>query len=167
MVLYWPRIRLERDPDAKEASFMEPSRDSKLEALVPVVEGKQPILIVANRARQIRAAAAFAAKHKLRMILGSGIESHKVAGLLREKDIPVILGQTEELPLREDDPYDERYTLPSKLHEAGVKFAFGTFDSANSRTLPYQAATAVAFGLAYEVGLKSVTLESRGDPGVG
>ena len=198
MVLYWPRIRLERDPDAKEASFKEakkkydervaeierwleaakhygqskgsgsePSRDSKLEALVPVVEGKQPILIVANRARQIRAAAAFAAKHELRMILGSGIESHKVADLLREKDIPVILGQTEELPLREDDPYDERYTLPSKLHEAGVRFAFGTFDSANSRTLPYQAAAAVAFGLAYEEGLKSVTLRAAEILGLG
>ncbi len=150
-----------------QGSGKEPSPDSKLEALVPLIQGKQPVLIVADRARQIRAAVAFAGKHDLKMILGSGRESHKVADLLKEKDVPVILGRTEELPAREDDPYDDRYTLPSKLHEAGVRFAFGTFDSANSRTLPYQAAAAVAFGLPYEEGLKSVTLRAAEILGLG
>jgi imidazolonepropionase-like amidohydrolase len=41
---------------------------------------------------------------------------------------------------------------------AGVKFAFGSFDNEFVRDLPYQAATDVAFGLAYEEALKAITL---------
>jgi imidazolonepropionase-like amidohydrolase len=39
-----------------------------------------------------------------------------------------------------------------------VKFAFGSFGNQFSRNLPYQAATAVAFGLPYEEAVKSITL---------
>jgi len=39
-----------------------------------------------------------------------------------------------------------------------VKFAFGTFNNEFSRNLPYQAATAVAFGLPYDEALKAVTM---------
>jgi imidazolonepropionase-like amidohydrolase len=39
-----------------------------------------------------------------------------------------------------------------------VKFAFGTFSNEFVRNLPYQAATAVAFGLPYEEALKAVTI---------
>ena len=39
-----------------------------------------------------------------------------------------------------------------------MKFAFGTFNNEFSRNLPYQAATAVAFGLPYDEALKAVTM---------
>jgi imidazolonepropionase-like amidohydrolase len=41
-----------------------------------------------------------------------------------------------------------------------VKFAFGTFNNEFVRNLPYQAATAVAFGLPYEEALKAVTINA-------
>jgi imidazolonepropionase-like amidohydrolase len=50
--------------------------------------------------------------------------------------------------------------LPSELHKAGIKFAFGTFNVQFARNLLYQAATAVAFGLPYEEALKAVTLNA-------
>ena len=40
---------------------------------------------------------------------------------------------------RDDAPYDEAYTLPARLNEAGVKFAMATSDdTAHERNLPYQ-----------------------------
>jgi imidazolonepropionase-like amidohydrolase len=39
-----------------------------------------------------------------------------------------------------------------------VKFAFGTFENEFVRDLPYQAATAVAFGLPREEALKAITI---------
>ena len=39
-----------------------------------------------------------------------------------------------------------------------MKFAFGTFKNEFVRNLPYQAATAVAFGLPYDEALKAVTI---------
>ncbi len=52
-------------------------------------------------------------------------------------------------------------------YRAGVKFAFGTFSNEFSRNLPYQAATAVAFGLPYDEALKAVTVNPAQIWGVG
>ena len=130
----------------------------KYEAMLPVLDGKVPLLIEATREKPIREAIRFADKEKVRMILGHGEEAWKVKDELKAKNIPVILGPTLELPLEEDDPYDRMFTQPAELVKAGVKIAFGSFDTSFSRNLPYQAAAAVAFGLPYAEALKSVTL---------
>ena len=72
----------------------------------------------------------------------------------------MILGRVLALPDEEDDPYDGAFTLPAEAYKAGVKFAFGTFTNEFVRNLPYQAATAVAFGLPYEEALKAVTINA-------
>jgi imidazolonepropionase-like amidohydrolase len=133
-------------------------RDLKLEALVPVVRGELPVLVFADRARDIRSAVEFCDKQKLKMILAGGAEAYKVKELLRSSNIPVVLQPTLTLPLDEDDPYDRLLTQPAELAEARVKFAFGSFDNSFARRLGQQAANAVAYGLPYQEALKAVTL---------
>jgi imidazolonepropionase-like amidohydrolase len=133
-------------------------RDIKLDALVPVTRGELPVLVFADKARDIRNAVDFCDKQKLKMILASGAEAYKVKDLLRSKSIPVILGPTLALPREEDDPYDRFLTQPAELLAAGVKFAFGSFDNSFSRRLGQQAANAAAYGLPYDEALKAVTL---------
>jgi imidazolonepropionase-like amidohydrolase len=134
-------------------------RDLKLEALVPVVQGELPVLVVANQKRAIHDAVEFCEKQKLKMILGGGSESYKVKDLLASKHIPVILGPTQSLPADEDAPYDQSFTTPGQLQAAGIKIAFASFNDASfARRLPYQAANAVAYGLPYDEALKAVTL---------
>ncbi|MCU1241007.1 MAG: N-acetylglucosamine-6-phosphate deacetylase [Candidatus Acidoferrum typicum] len=133
-------------------------RDVKLDALVPVTRGELPVLVFADKARDIRGAVEFCEKQKLKMILGGGAEAYKVKDLLRSKGIPVILGPTLTLPGEEDDPYDRLLTQPAELAAAGVKFAFGSFDNSFARRLGQQAANAVAYGLPYDEALKAVTL---------
>jgi imidazolonepropionase-like amidohydrolase len=130
----------------------------KLEAVLPVLERKLPVLVTAVRERAIREALRFAERERIRLILASAREAWKVAVELKAKDIPVILPPTLALPLHEDDPYDKSFTLPLELDRAGVKFAFATFSYRLSHNLPYQAAAAVAFGLPYQEALKAVTL---------
>jgi imidazolonepropionase-like amidohydrolase len=72
----------------------------------------------------------------------------------------VVLGTTFATPLEEDDPYDDPFTLPARLHQAGVKFCFASFGVQFARNLPYQAAQAVPYGLPYDEALKSVTLNA-------
>jgi imidazolonepropionase-like amidohydrolase len=143
---------------AKLAGSPEFRTDARMEAMLPVLEGKLPVLVHAVRERAIREAIAFAESQKIRLVLAEAREAWKVADLLKQKNIPVILGPTLELPLEEDDPYDKAYTLPAELHRAGVKFAFASFSTSFARNLPYQAAMAVAFGLPYEEALKALTL---------
>jgi imidazolonepropionase-like amidohydrolase len=133
-------------------------RDLKLEALVPVIRGEQPVLVFANRARDIRNAVEFCDKQKLKMILAGGAEAYKVKDLLRSKNIPVVLRPTLSEPLQDDDPYDRSLTQPAELVDAHLKIAFGSFDNSFARRLGQQAANAVANGLAYSEALKAVTL---------
>jgi imidazolonepropionase-like amidohydrolase len=135
-------------------------RDLKLEALAPVVEGKLPVLVVAQRARDIRNAVEFCTKQNLKMILAGGDEASKVKDLLKEKKISVILGPSERLPLEEDTPYDQPMTQPSELFAAGIPFAFASFDTSFSRRLSQYAGTSVGYGLPHDEALKAVMLNA-------
>lgn len=135
-------------------------RDLKLEAMIPVVEGKLPVLVIAAEARDIRNSVEFCSKQNLKMILGDGSEAWKVKDLLKEKKIPVILGPSEQLPSQEDDPYDKPMSQPAELHAAGIPIAFSSFGTSFSRRLSQYAGTAVAYGLPHEEALKAVTVNA-------
>jgi imidazolonepropionase-like amidohydrolase len=133
-------------------------RDLKLEAMIPVLEGKVPVAVSANRPNVIHDAIAFADKQHIRIVILQPHDIAKVGAELKSKNIPVILGRVLALPDQEDDAYDGAFTAPAEAYKAGVKFAFGTFTNEFVRNMPYQAATAVAFGLPYEEALKAVTI---------
>ena len=149
--------------DAKEAREKDPTLprqdvDLKLEALIPVVRGRLPVVILAVNERDIKNAIAFADEMKIKMILSGGIEAYKLAGELKAKNIPVLIGPVLRMPANEDDPYDMQFANAGILSNAGVKIAFQTLDSAHVRDLPYHAGMAAAFGLGKEDALKAVTL---------
>jgi imidazolonepropionase-like amidohydrolase len=155
---------------AKAAAGPDFETDLKLEAMLPVLDGKLPMLIRAEKEKTIKEAIAFADKQKVRMILERGAEAWKVAAELKAHNIPVVLPPTLRLPEEEDDGYDKPFSIPGELSKAGVKFAFATFGPGsedNPRNLPFQAAAAVGFGLPYEEALKAVTLYAAQIWGVG
>jgi imidazolonepropionase-like amidohydrolase len=133
-------------------------RDLKLEALIPVLKGETPLLVRADRERDIKNAIEFCEKQKVKMVLAHGEDSYKIADLLAKKNIPVILGPVQSLPTTDDEPYDVRNTTPGVLQKAGVKFALATFNSADSRTLPYEIGNAVSYGLSWDDAFKAITL---------
>jgi imidazolonepropionase-like amidohydrolase len=148
---------------AKEAAAADkslPARpiDLGLEAMIPVIKGEVPMRITANKASDIKAAVEFANQYKLKVIINGGDEAIKVASLLKEKNVPVILSEVIDLPGSEDAPYDEAYARPAELHKAGVKFALSSSDIQHLRLLPYHAGTAAAFGLPKDEALKAVTI---------
>ncbi len=133
-------------------------RDLKLEALVPVIKGDMPLLVMANQANQIREAVAFCDKQKLKMILATGTAAGEVKELLKEKNIPVVLRPTLTLVRSEDDPYDLSLTLAGELSKAGVKIAFGSYGNEFARRLSQQAGNSVAYGLPHDEALKALTI---------
>ncbi len=141
--------------------------DLKYEAMLPVLDGKVPLVAMTPRERAIRDALQFADIEKVKLVIADPHEIGKTGADLKAKNVAAILGPTLADPEHEDDPYDAAYTLPDQFYKAGVKFAFGTFNNEFSRNLPYQAATAVAFGLPYEEALKAVTVNPAEIWGVG
>ncbi|HKW32125.1 MAG TPA: amidohydrolase family protein [Candidatus Acidoferrum sp.] len=151
----------------EKGSVSKYDRDLKLEALAPVVRGELPVLVFADRARDIRNAVEFCDKQKLKMILAGGEEAFKVKDLLRSKDVPVILRPMLSLPDEEDEPYDRELSQPAELAAAGVKFAIASFDNSFARRLGQNAANAVAYGLPYEQALRAVTINPAQILGLG
>jgi imidazolonepropionase-like amidohydrolase len=149
-----------RYAQAKKAGSTNLRIDLKLEAMLPVITGAEPLLITAERERAIRDALQFAEKQKIRMILCDPKEAYKLLDEIKKSGAPVVLGPTLALPLTEDDSYDQPFTTPSQLYKAGIKFAFSSFSNQFSRDLPYQAAAAVPFGLPKEEAMKAVTINA-------
>ena len=154
--------------EAEQYRSARPSRrDLRLEAMLPVLDGKVPLFVTAVREREIREAVAFAEKRHVRLILADAYESYKVIPLLKEKKIGVVLGPTFTLPLDPDDPYDRSYTTPAELRKAGIPFAIASFSARRSFNLPYQAAAAVPFGLDHEEAYRAVSLSAAEIFGLG
>jgi imidazolonepropionase-like amidohydrolase len=151
----------------EKGSVSKYDRDLKLEALAPVIRGELPVLVFANRERDIRNAVEFCDKQRLKMILAGGEEAYKAKDLLRSKDISVVLRPMLSSPADEDDPYDRELTQPAELAAAGVKFAIASFDNSFARRLGQNAANAVAHGLSYEEALRSVTINPAQILGLG
>ena len=121
----------------------------------------KPMFVQANDADQINAAVAFGKQRGLRMVIVGGREADRCAELLKEENIPVIIMGTHNMPSRDDAAYDEPFTLPARLHAAGVRFTIANADdTAHERNTPYTVATAVKHGLDHAKGLESLTIDA-------
>ena len=147
------------DAYAKDRTLPRPDQNVALEALVPYVRGERPVILRADRESDIRGAVRFAEEMKLKPIILGGEDAWKITGLLKDKQVPVILTSILDLPSREDDFYDTLYESAAKLQQAGVRFCISSGDSgANVRNLPFYAGMAAAYGLSKADALKAVTL---------
>ncbi len=189
MHLEWPRVGRGRDLDDDEGPAMQHDEvvtklrqtfsdarayaasrkadpeeyplDARWEALQPVLAGKLPVVIHADELVAIQAAVAFADQEKVKVVLHGGYDAPLCAPLLKKHNIPVVVAGVYRLPRRRGDDYDASYSLPARLHEAGLKFCIssaGRFGASNVRNLPYHAATAAAYGLPADEALRSITL---------
>ena len=149
-----------RYQQAKAAATANFLPDVQLEAMLPVLTGKTPLLIPAQRERGIREAIDFAEKHKVKLVLMDVRKPGAQLARMAEKKIAVIVGQPTDLPMDDDDAYDAAYSLPGELHKAGVKFAFATYDNQFARNLPFEAGFAVAYGLPMEAAWRALTIDA-------
>ena len=125
------------------------------------VDRAVPMIVHADRAEQIQSAVAFSKRENVRLIIYGGYDAESCAQLLRDNDVPVIINSVYRLPLRRSEPFDQAYTLAERLRKSGVQYCIAgvdRFGTSNLRNLPYNAATAVAYGLPPEEAMKSITL---------
>ena len=137
--------------------------DPRMEAMIAYARGEKPVIFQANHRSEILDALALAKALKLKAIISGAHEAWKVAGELKEAQVPVLIAGVLQLPTESYDPYDGPYANAAKLHAAGVKFAIqsgggGPDEATAARNLPFEAGTAAAFGLPEEEAVKSITI---------
>jgi imidazolonepropionase-like amidohydrolase len=143
--------------DAREKNPASP-RDTRYEAMIPVLKGQQPVFIDVQSGLDIQKAVQFGKEQKVNFALVGATDAPKTAAFLKENGVPVILGLPGPPPIREDDPADGVCRAAATLHEQGVRFAFGSDQQTDVRNLRHEVGLAVGCGLPQDVALRSVTL---------
>jgi imidazolonepropionase-like amidohydrolase len=141
--------------------------DVRHRALAPALRGEVPVFVLADDLEQIESAVLWAESRRLRVVIVGGHDAASCAAMLRDRKIPVVLAGVHRLPRRDDQPFDEPFTLPARLAQLGVRFCIATGeDFSFDRNLPYHAATAIAFGLDPQRALGAITHDAAAICGV-
>jgi imidazolonepropionase-like amidohydrolase len=148
----------DKDKDKKQPPTS-PKRDLKLEALLPYLQGKKPIVLAAEESSDLQAAVNLAHEFNLKFILNHISHSQSVLDYVASLKVPVIVGPIYEAP-KPEERFDAVYSLPAQLYKRGVRIVIASYDSHNARNLPYAAGFATGFGLPYDEALKAITLNA-------
>ncbi len=146
-----------RRPDAAPS-------DVRIRALARLFDGSATLFVHAEQAQDIQEAVLFADRMGVkRTVIVGGYDAWRVADLLRDRRIAVVLRRVHSLPLREDEDVDLPYRLPALLHERGIEFCLsysGDMERMGARNLAFLAGTARAYGLDPEEAVRCVTLSA-------
>jgi imidazolonepropionase-like amidohydrolase len=136
--------------------------DARLEAMRAAVRGEQRVYMHADELPQIRYALGFAERMRVKIVIVGGMDAADLAPVLKARDVPVVIAGVHRLPTRRGDAIDKPFRIAAELAAAGVRFAIARsgspFDAPMDRSLPFEAATAAAYGLSPEMALRAITL---------
>ena len=134
-----------------------------LEALIPVLQGRVPMLIAADRASDIDAALRLSREFGFKLIIGGGAEAWLVADRLKAANVPVLTGAMNNIPSG-FTTLGTRQENVGLLRRAGVAVVVignaggGDEEAFNVRNVRYEAGNAVAYGATWDDALRAVTL---------
>ncbi len=146
----------EKSPDDKK-----PGRDLHLDALVPVLNGTQPLLITVDRYQDILSALRVAKEFNLKIVIDGAAEAALVIDQIKASGFPVIVHPTMARSYEENENLSME--TASTLKAAGIPFALQTGFEAyvpKTRVVLWEAAEAAAHGLTFDQALASITLDA-------
>jgi len=147
-----------------------PETDRSLAALIPVIEGRMPVVMLANSEREISRALDLGAEFKLKLIIAGGREADRVADRLAKQNVPVLLSlnlpkrTTAALPEADPEPLRvlrervEAQQTAGKLAKAGVRFAFQSGSMNNISELTSNVRTTIENGLQAADAVRAFTI---------
>ncbi len=150
------RFVTQRDAWERGQSRQFPWSRLDLEALQPVIEGKIPLVIGADRSADVEAVLRLASEMKIRIVIRGGAEAHLVAAQLARAGVGVIVDPYLYGPAAFSQARASRNNA-ARLHQAGVTVAISSFSAHNLRRLRQLAGNAVREGLPWETALRAIT----------
>ena len=134
-----------------------------LQALIPVIEGRLPLMVTVDRESDIDAAMRLAHEFNVKLMIGGGAEAWLMADKLAAARIPVLTGAMNNIPAG-FAALGQRQENAALLRKAGVSVALignaggGDEEAFNVRNLKQEAGNAVAYGMTWDDALRAVTL---------
>jgi imidazolonepropionase-like amidohydrolase len=149
-----------------------PDQDKSLAALMPVLARQMPLIVYADRQREIERALDLAQEFNVRLIIAGGAESWLVTERLAAAKVPVLLSlnyprrTTAETPEADPDPIRvlrERVNAPktaARLAAAGVRFAFQSGGLSNMNDYLGNVSKSLDNGLARDEAVRALTIRA-------
>jgi imidazolonepropionase-like amidohydrolase len=146
------------------------SPDRSLEALIPVLDGKMPVVFYADSEREIKRSLDLAAEFKLKAIIAGGLDSWKLTDQLRQADVPVLLSvnfprrtttamaQADPEPMRILRQRVDAPKTAAKLAAAKVRFAFQSGGMTSINDFLTNAGKTIENGLLLDEALRALTV---------
>ncbi|WP_230974740.1 amidohydrolase family protein [Brevundimonas vitis] len=130
-----------------------------LEALVPVAEGRMPLIVTVHRASDILQVLRLAREEGIKVILDGAEEGWLVADQIAAANVPVLLNPITNLP-GNFERRAARMQNAAALETAGVLIAIkGNEGSVHrARETRYNAGNAVSHGLSYPAAIAAITV---------
>ncbi|PZQ65488.1 MAG: imidazolonepropionase [Phenylobacterium zucineum] len=152
---------------ARNPAALDPARLDELSlsradlaALVPVAQGREPLLVEVNRASDIRNVLTFAREQKIKVIISGGSEAWMVASEIAAAGVPVVIDAEENQAFQWEN-LNATYENAAILQKAGVLTAFKPSVARIVfliRTPRYIAGRTARFGVTPHQALEAITL---------
>jgi imidazolonepropionase-like amidohydrolase len=145
------------------------NKNLKFETMKALFNKEKKLVVHAEDAKSMMDAINLLQSYGIDLIIQGGTESWKIVDFLKEKNVPVILNDVQQLPRRDDSDIDQPFKTPGVLQANGIKFAFSLNrqGSWNVRNLMFQAGQAVGHGLDKEAAISALTLNVAEILGIG
>ena len=131
------------------------------EAMAGLFDGSKHLYINVDDEKGITDAVNFAKSQGVtKVTIVGGYQASKVANMLKQNNVSVMLQRVHTRPELEDHDYDYTFKQAKALVDAGVLVSLetsGQMERMNSRNLPFYAGTTVAYGLTKEQALQLIT----------
>lgn len=129
-----------------------------LDALAPVLSGKVPLVVAANRVSDLLALLEFADRYGIKLTVISAGQSRSVAKALADAKANVIVKPSHNIP-GSFERIGQDFTLAGDLEAAGVNVGIATLEGQhNLRNVKQEAGIAIAAGMTPAGALRGVTL---------
>lgn len=135
-----------------------------LEAMIPVIEGRLPLIVATDKASDIEATLRLGREYGLRLMLVGADEGWMVASQIAAARVPVLTGAMNNIP-GSFSSLGRRQDNAALLRRAGVEVLLignagggGADEPFNVRNIKQEAGNAVAYGMSWNDALRAVTL---------
>lgn len=136
-------------------------KDLPYEAMNGLKSGEKTLFINANGEKEIIDAVLFKKKNNIKnMTIVGGYYAFRVAPLLKENNVSVLLKRVHDMPLLEDEDVNLPYKNAKFLVDAGILVGLenaGDMERMQTRNLPFYAGTCAAWGLSKEQALQLIS----------
>jgi len=151
----YAKKRQAQDPEQR------PDRNLRLEILQKVLEGKVPLLITAQRARDIETALRLQREFRFKLVLDGAAEAYLASKAIKQAGVPVIVHPP--MARAQGSLENAAFDLAVRLQKLSIPFTFQSgFESyvPKTRVVLFEAAIAVREGLPLERALAALTLDA-------